>query len=175
MRDGRVRWSARLAAFTGVKLIAYHNSWPYFARRFRLTSTLRRCSCIWPDEFRPLGCIPRIQNVLTGKLTSCEIVRAAWVAGSFRVHPATQTLRRHSGRHDTSLPPAQHFVVLRGHRRLGLCPVQSPARVRGKQYSAGAARSKPSRTQSAEEPSRCFHDRSRRHCHSICYSSWRLD
>ncbi len=30
------RWSAQLAAFTGVKLIAYHNSWPYFARRFRL-------------------------------------------------------------------------------------------------------------------------------------------
>jgi ABC-type Zn uptake system ZnuABC Zn-binding protein ZnuA len=30
------RWSARLARFAGVKLIAYHNSWPYFARRFRL-------------------------------------------------------------------------------------------------------------------------------------------
>ena len=30
------RWSARLAGFAGVKLIAYHNSWPYFARRFRL-------------------------------------------------------------------------------------------------------------------------------------------
>ncbi len=30
------RWSAQLDAFTGVKLIAYHNSWPYFARRFRL-------------------------------------------------------------------------------------------------------------------------------------------
>jgi ABC-type Zn uptake system ZnuABC Zn-binding protein ZnuA len=29
-------WTARLAAFAGVKLIAYHNSWPYFARRFRL-------------------------------------------------------------------------------------------------------------------------------------------
>ena len=29
-------WSARLAGFAGVKLIAYHNSWPYFARRFRL-------------------------------------------------------------------------------------------------------------------------------------------
>jgi ABC-type Zn uptake system ZnuABC Zn-binding protein ZnuA len=29
-------WSARLASFAGVKLIAYHNSWPYFARRFRL-------------------------------------------------------------------------------------------------------------------------------------------
>jgi hypothetical protein len=26
----------RLAPFAGVKLIAYHNSWPYFARRFRL-------------------------------------------------------------------------------------------------------------------------------------------
>jgi ABC-type Zn uptake system ZnuABC Zn-binding protein ZnuA len=29
-------WGARTAAFAGVKLIAYHNSWPYFARRFRL-------------------------------------------------------------------------------------------------------------------------------------------
>jgi ABC-type Zn uptake system ZnuABC Zn-binding protein ZnuA len=35
--DGAVqRWTARLAPFAGVKLIAYHNSWPYFARRFRL-------------------------------------------------------------------------------------------------------------------------------------------
>ncbi len=32
----RNRWSASLAPFAGVKLIAYHNSWPYFARRFRL-------------------------------------------------------------------------------------------------------------------------------------------
>jgi len=32
----RQRWSAMLAPFAGVKLIAYHNSWPYFARRFRL-------------------------------------------------------------------------------------------------------------------------------------------
>jgi ABC-type Zn uptake system ZnuABC Zn-binding protein ZnuA len=30
------RWTARLDRFAGVKLIAYHNSWPYFARRFRL-------------------------------------------------------------------------------------------------------------------------------------------
>lgn len=29
-------WIDRLAPFAGVKLIAYHNSWPYFARRFRL-------------------------------------------------------------------------------------------------------------------------------------------
>ena len=29
-------WTARLAPVAGVKLIAYHNSWPYFARRFRL-------------------------------------------------------------------------------------------------------------------------------------------
>jgi ABC-type Zn uptake system ZnuABC Zn-binding protein ZnuA len=32
----RQRWTALLAPFTGAKLIAYHNSWPYFARRFRL-------------------------------------------------------------------------------------------------------------------------------------------
>ena len=32
----RKRWSDRLVPFAGVKLIAYHNSWPYFARRFRL-------------------------------------------------------------------------------------------------------------------------------------------
>ena len=29
-------WSARLAPSAGVKLVAYHNSWPYLARRFRL-------------------------------------------------------------------------------------------------------------------------------------------
>ena len=29
-------WIDRFAPFAGVKLIAYHNSWPYFARRFRL-------------------------------------------------------------------------------------------------------------------------------------------
>jgi ABC-type Zn uptake system ZnuABC Zn-binding protein ZnuA len=32
----RQRWSELLAPFVGVKLIAYHNSWPYFARRFQL-------------------------------------------------------------------------------------------------------------------------------------------
>jgi ABC-type Zn uptake system ZnuABC Zn-binding protein ZnuA len=31
----RARWSRTLAPFAGAKLIAYHNSWPYFARRFR--------------------------------------------------------------------------------------------------------------------------------------------
>ncbi len=30
------RWNGLLAPFAGVKVIAYHNSWPYFARRFRL-------------------------------------------------------------------------------------------------------------------------------------------
>ena len=30
------RWSEWLAPYAGVKLVAYHNSWPYFARRFRL-------------------------------------------------------------------------------------------------------------------------------------------
>jgi ABC-type Zn uptake system ZnuABC Zn-binding protein ZnuA len=33
------RWSRILAPFSGTKLIAYHNSWPYFARRFRLDVT----------------------------------------------------------------------------------------------------------------------------------------
>jgi ABC-type Zn uptake system ZnuABC Zn-binding protein ZnuA len=32
----RQRWTELLAPYAGVKLIAYHNSWPYFARRFRL-------------------------------------------------------------------------------------------------------------------------------------------
>ncbi len=35
--DTRIaRWSARLAPFAATRLIAYHNTWPYFARRFRL-------------------------------------------------------------------------------------------------------------------------------------------
>jgi ABC-type Zn uptake system ZnuABC Zn-binding protein ZnuA len=29
-------WSAAMAPYAGSKLMAYHNSWPYFARRFRL-------------------------------------------------------------------------------------------------------------------------------------------
>jgi ABC-type Zn uptake system ZnuABC Zn-binding protein ZnuA len=29
-------WKSRLQPFNGMTLIAYHNSWPYFARRFRL-------------------------------------------------------------------------------------------------------------------------------------------
>ena len=33
------RWRRTLAPLAGVKLIAYHNSWPYFARRFRLDIT----------------------------------------------------------------------------------------------------------------------------------------
>jgi ABC-type Zn uptake system ZnuABC Zn-binding protein ZnuA len=32
----RERWVRTLAPFVGTRLIAYHNSWPYFARRFRL-------------------------------------------------------------------------------------------------------------------------------------------
>ena len=32
----RALWAKTLAPLAGVKLIAYHNSWPYFARRFRL-------------------------------------------------------------------------------------------------------------------------------------------
>jgi ABC-type Zn uptake system ZnuABC Zn-binding protein ZnuA len=35
----RQRWNRILAPFAGTKLIAYHNSWPYFARRFRLDVT----------------------------------------------------------------------------------------------------------------------------------------
>jgi ABC-type Zn uptake system ZnuABC Zn-binding protein ZnuA len=30
------QWEARLAPFRRMALVAYHNSWPYFARRFRL-------------------------------------------------------------------------------------------------------------------------------------------
>jgi ABC-type Zn uptake system ZnuABC Zn-binding protein ZnuA len=32
----RARWNELLAPYAGAKLFAYHNSWPYFARRFRL-------------------------------------------------------------------------------------------------------------------------------------------
>ncbi len=33
---GRDRWLRALAPFAGARVVAYHNSWPYFARRFRL-------------------------------------------------------------------------------------------------------------------------------------------
>jgi len=36
LRARLAEWERTLAPFEGVPLIAYHNSWPYFARRFRL-------------------------------------------------------------------------------------------------------------------------------------------
>lgn len=36
LEENMKRWTGMLAPLAGVKLIAYHNSWPYFARRFRL-------------------------------------------------------------------------------------------------------------------------------------------
>ena len=36
LRTRLQKWSEALAPYAGTKFIAYHNSWPYFARRFRL-------------------------------------------------------------------------------------------------------------------------------------------
>jgi ABC-type Zn uptake system ZnuABC Zn-binding protein ZnuA len=36
LKAGLARWTAALAPHRGAAVIAYHNSWPYFARRFRL-------------------------------------------------------------------------------------------------------------------------------------------
>jgi ABC-type Zn uptake system ZnuABC Zn-binding protein ZnuA len=36
LRAQLARWTDALAPYAGSKVIAYHNSWPYFARRFRL-------------------------------------------------------------------------------------------------------------------------------------------
>jgi len=36
LEDNMRRWTELAAPLAGTKLIAYHNSWPYFARRFRL-------------------------------------------------------------------------------------------------------------------------------------------
>ncbi len=36
LAPARERWVRSLAPFAGARVVAYHNSWPYFARRFRL-------------------------------------------------------------------------------------------------------------------------------------------
>jgi ABC-type Zn uptake system ZnuABC Zn-binding protein ZnuA len=36
LREKLAEWERRLAPLQGTPLVAYHNSWPYFARRFRL-------------------------------------------------------------------------------------------------------------------------------------------
>ena len=36
LKTRQAQWAQTLAPFAGARLIAYHNSWPYFARRFRL-------------------------------------------------------------------------------------------------------------------------------------------
>jgi ABC-type Zn uptake system ZnuABC Zn-binding protein ZnuA len=36
LRDRLAAWKEKLAPYQGATFVAYHNSWPYFARRFRL-------------------------------------------------------------------------------------------------------------------------------------------
>ena len=36
LQDKLAEWEAKLAPLKGMPIVAYHNSWPYFARRFRL-------------------------------------------------------------------------------------------------------------------------------------------
>lgn len=36
LRERMAVWTSRLAPYRGAAVLAYHNSWPYFARRFRL-------------------------------------------------------------------------------------------------------------------------------------------
>jgi ABC-type Zn uptake system ZnuABC Zn-binding protein ZnuA len=36
LADRLARWEGQLAPYRGAKLVAYHDTWPYFARRFRL-------------------------------------------------------------------------------------------------------------------------------------------
>jgi ABC-type Zn uptake system ZnuABC Zn-binding protein ZnuA len=36
LAEKRAEWERKLAPLKGMPLVAYHNSWPYFARRFRL-------------------------------------------------------------------------------------------------------------------------------------------
>ncbi len=36
LRDDIARWKARMKPFAGTKIVTYHDSWPYFARRFGL-------------------------------------------------------------------------------------------------------------------------------------------
>ena len=36
LRDGIERWTRQLEPHQGASIVTYHNSWPYFARRFRL-------------------------------------------------------------------------------------------------------------------------------------------
>ncbi len=51
LRAGLARWTARLEPHHGAALVAYHNSWPYFARRFRLNIV----EVIEPKEGVPPG------------------------------------------------------------------------------------------------------------------------
>jgi ABC-type Zn uptake system ZnuABC Zn-binding protein ZnuA len=36
LTEKRAEWERKMAALQGMPIVAYHNSWPYFARRFRL-------------------------------------------------------------------------------------------------------------------------------------------
>jgi ABC-type Zn uptake system ZnuABC Zn-binding protein ZnuA len=63
LRAGIERWSGALREFRGASVIAYHNSWPYFARRFRLNilDVIEAKEGVPPSPARLLALVQRMR------------------------------------------------------------------------------------------------------------------
>ena len=98
LADSLARWESRLAPHRGAKLVAYHNTWPYFARRFRLdiVDVIENKEGVAPSPARlaKLASIIRAQSVRV-------IVREP-----FAPDDAALLLARHSGAAVLTLAPS---------------------------------------------------------------------
>jgi ABC-type Zn uptake system ZnuABC Zn-binding protein ZnuA len=67
LRGSLTGWEQRLAPHRGARLIAYHNTWPYFARRFRLNIVdvieVKEGVAPSPARLAKLAAIIREQNI----------------------------------------------------------------------------------------------------------------
>jgi ABC-type Zn uptake system ZnuABC Zn-binding protein ZnuA len=98
LADSLSRWEGQLAPHRGTKLIAYHNTWSYFARRFRLdiVDVIENKEGVAPSPARlaKLASIIRAQSVRV-------IVREP-----FTPDDAALLLARHSGAAVLTLAPS---------------------------------------------------------------------
>jgi ABC-type Zn uptake system ZnuABC Zn-binding protein ZnuA len=98
LRQKLARWEETLRPYRAAKLIAYHNTWPYFARRFRLdvVDVIETKEGVAPSPARlaNLAAIMRRQNI--------RVI----VHEPYEPDEASQLLSRHSGATVLKLAPS---------------------------------------------------------------------
>lgn len=98
LRERLARWTRRLDPYRGAPLVAYHNSWPYFARRFRLNIV----AAIEPKEGVPPTPARLIALASTMRASKVRVI----LQESFEPAEASRALARRTGARVVLLAPS---------------------------------------------------------------------